>query len=302
MQESRIEYALDALAGTAVGDGLGECFSTNPHTVRRCLAEEKLPPKPWWRTDDSEMAIAIVETLIACGEIDQNLLAKYFAEHFEADRMRGYGAMAFRILAGISAGGHWRILSQSAFGGSGSFGNGAAMRVAPLGAWFHDDLERAVAEATRSAQVTHAHPEGVAGAVAVAVAAAVAAKHRGQHWQTVTAEIWKHSVDLTAPGLTREGIERAAELPDAASVEDAAKALGRGFRVSAQDTVPFVIWSACKHLHNFERAFQETAVVGGDVDTTCAMVGGIVAAYTGRAGIPKLWFSSIEPWPDTLTT
>ena len=302
MNDARNEFALDALAGTAVGDGLGECFSYNPHTVRRCIAENKLPPKPWWRTDDSEMAIAIVETLMARGEIDQDLLATRFAAHFATDRLRGYGAMAYRILAGISAGGHWRTLSQSAFGGSGSFGNGAAMRVAPLGAWFHDDLERTAEQATLSATVTHAHPEGIAGAVAVAVAAAVAASRRTEEWHTAATDIWANVVALTPAGKTREGIERARALPANITAENAAKSLGCGFQVSAQDTVPFVIWSACKHLHNFERAFQETAVVGGDVDTTCAMVGGIVAAYTGRAGIPELWFTSMEPWPDTLPT
>ena len=63
-------------------------------------------------------------------------------------------------------------MAASLFEGQGSFGNGAAMRVAPLGAYFADDLERVVEQARRSAEVTHAHPEGVAGAIGIAVAAA----------------------------------------------------------------------------------------------------------------------------------
>ncbi|MFD3702012.1 ADP-ribosylglycohydrolase family protein [Nocardia sp. NPDC058658] len=59
---------------------------------------------------------------------------------------------------------HWQELALQAREGRGSWGNGAAMRVAPLGAWFADDLDRVVDEATASAMVTHTHPDAVAGA------------------------------------------------------------------------------------------------------------------------------------------
>ncbi|WP_232236199.1 ADP-ribosylglycohydrolase family protein [Nocardia sp. BMG51109] len=72
----------------------------------------------------------------------------------------------------------WREVSAAAFGHRGSCGNGAAVRVAPLGAFYADDPERIAAEAVRSAQVTHLHPEGVAGAVAVALTAGPAAPAR----------------------------------------------------------------------------------------------------------------------------
>nr|HEX4313649.1 ADP-ribosylglycohydrolase family protein [Kofleriaceae bacterium] len=66
----------------------------------------------------------------------------------------------------------WRREAQGLFGGRGSYGNGAAMRASPIGAYFRDDLERVRDEAVRSAEPTHAHADGVAGAVAVAVAVA----------------------------------------------------------------------------------------------------------------------------------
>lgn len=52
--------------------------------------------------------------------------------------------------------GHWRGEARSLFGGQGSFGNGSAMRVAPLGAYFADDLDMVVEQAERSAVTTHA--------------------------------------------------------------------------------------------------------------------------------------------------
>ena len=74
----------------------------------------------------------------------------------------------------IMAGAKWRDMAANAFGGQGSMGNGSAMRVATLGAYFADDLERCAEEAKASSLVTHTHPEGIAGAIAVAVAAAMA--------------------------------------------------------------------------------------------------------------------------------
>ena len=73
--------------------------------------------------------------------------------------------------------------------------------------------------------------------------------------------------------------------------------LGNGQRVSAQTTVPLVLWIAGKYLDNYENAIWNTIQAGGDVDTTCAMVGGIVATYTGIEGIPTEWIARREPLP-----
>lgn len=63
-----------------------------------------------------------------------------------------------------------------------------------------------------------------------------------------------------------------------------AAVLGSGRRTSAHDTVPFALWSAARSLGDFERVFWTTAQVGGDVDTTCAIACGVVAA--GKSGRP----------------
>ena len=74
--------------------------------------------------------------------------------------------------------------------------------------------------------------------------------------------------------------------------------LGNGSEVTAQDTVPFVLWSAAHHLDNYESALWHTASGLGDMDTTCAMVGGIVVMYTGIEGIPVEWLNNREPLPE----
>ncbi|GAA2935451.1 hypothetical protein GCM10020221_34050 [Streptomyces thioluteus] len=84
-----------------------------------------------------------------------------------------------RMLRLIREGGDWRELAASVFQGQGSWGNGAAMRIAPLGAWYADDPEQATHQAEISAYITHQHREAVAGAMAVAAAAAIAAEADG---------------------------------------------------------------------------------------------------------------------------
>jgi ADP-ribosylglycohydrolase len=75
-------------------------------------------------------------------------------------------------------------------------------------------------------------------------------------------------------------------------------ALGNGTRVSAQDTVPFALWCAARHLGDYEEALWQTVSGLGDRDTTCAIVGGIVAVSTGVEGIPGLWLRRREMLPE----
>jgi len=76
------------------------------------------------------------------------------------------------VLRPIREGGDWRALAAGLFDGSGSRGNGAAMRVAPLGAFHANDPAEAAHQAALSASVTHTHPEAAAVAVAAVHAAA----------------------------------------------------------------------------------------------------------------------------------
>ena len=172
--DARVERMRFSLDGLGLGDALGEMLSYQAHSCSRRLAENNLPAGPWFHTDDTEMAISIVAVLKSHGYLHQDALAKRFARRFERDPERGYGKMTRIQMREIMAGAKWRDTAANAFGGQGSMGNGSAMRVAPLGAYFADDLEQCADEARASSLVTHTHPEGVAGAIAVAVASAMA--------------------------------------------------------------------------------------------------------------------------------
>src|SRR4051794_25314772 len=222
--EDRLSRALISLEGLAIGDAFGQMFAGAPRSARARVQENRLPPRPWWRTDDTEMALAIVEVLNHFGRIDQDALARRFAARFAADPDRGYGKMARIILRSVLGGGDWKRASATAFGEAGSKGNGGAMRVAPLGAWFADDLHLVVSEACARAAVTHAHREGQAGAVAVAVAAAVALRQRGDPPEQAARAVFDEVLRRTPAGETRDGLTKAAELADAGP-EQAAKVL-----------------------------------------------------------------------------
>ena len=99
-------------------------------------------------------------------------------------------------------------------------------------------------------------------------------------------------LSLTPESATRNGIQRALDIA-ADDLRTASRTLGTGNKVSAQDTVPFCLWSAAHHLDSFEEALWGTAKGLGDCDTTCAIVGGIVALSTGN--VPPAWVNQREP-------
>ncbi|MFT4548039.1 MAG: ADP-ribosylglycohydrolase [Verrucomicrobiales bacterium] len=196
--------------------------------------------------------------------------------------------MARRILKEIGAGTSWRSASEGAFGGGGSFGNGAAMRVAPLGAYFYHDLEKLVELASRSARVTHSHREGVAGAIAVASATASAVSSRGEIPDIAAGVVWENVLRFTPESLVRQRLYEASGMPEAGAGE-VAKTFGNGADISAQDTVPFCVWNACRCLGDYREALLSAIEVDGDCDTNAAIVGDIVAGYGKREGIPSDW-------------
>ncbi|WP_026426194.1 ADP-ribosylglycohydrolase family protein [Actinokineospora inagensis] len=275
---------LASLRGLALGDALGSQFFVPAN--RDHLDTRTLPPGLWQWTDDTEMACSIHAVLNAHGHIDQDALATSFAEHHDFDR--GYGPSVNRMLRLIRTGEPWRDLAAAVFDGAGSYGNGAAMRVAPLGVFFAHDLALCADQAALSAAITHTHPEGIAGAIAVAVAAALATRA-----PIDPADFLTDVLDHVPPSAVHDGIARARTLTTA---EEAAIQLGNGRHTSAQDTVPHALWVAAHHLTDFESAFWTTASAGGDIDTNCAIVGGIVAARVGLDGLPTWPCEPLPTW------
>lgn len=289
--------ATDSLDGLSVGDALGAQFFV-PGRSRSELQAGRPPIAPWPWTDDTEMACSVLTEIRTRGRIDRDALAYVFADRCEP--YRGYSGGTVALLHQVREGRPWAEAAGALFDGRGSLGNGAAMRVAPLGAHLAGELDRAAEQAALSAEVTHRHPEAIIGAMAVAVAASHAAKTRETGCAPL--ELLEVVEPYLVAGRTAKGIHRARELLGR-SVDEAAYELGNGAQVTAQDTVPFTLWAAATFLTDYPAAVTACVRAGGDVDTTAAIVGGIVAAHTGIGdtesvrGIPAAWLAAREALP-----
>ena len=289
----KLERAHLALEGLSVADAFGEqILHSGPATRELALGARTTPKGTNWKwSDDTAMAVSIVENLALHDGIDPEELALRFAQRYVAQPARGYGRGAHTVLAEIAQGTPYDVAAGQIFDGQGSCGNGGGMRSAPIGAYFCDDLDAVVDHATRSAAPTHAHADGIAGAVAIAVAAA-----RVFEGERDPGALLAAVVAHTPKGPTRDGVRRATAMLRAEPITVAAE-LGNGSRVLAADTVPFALWCAATHLLDYAGALWACASVGGDIDTTCAMVGGIVVGAVGLEGIPAEWHAAREPLP-----
>ncbi|MCP4571520.1 MAG: ADP-ribosylglycohydrolase family protein [bacterium] len=144
----------------------------------------------------------------------------------------------------------------------GSYGNGSAMRVSPVG-FALDDENEVLAEAERSAAVTHDHPEGIKGAQAVALAVFLA--RRGADAETLRGELTsRFGYDLAR---TPEGIRP-----------------GYVFDETCQGSVPEALICALVG-DDWERCVRLAVSLGGDADTLACMAGAVAQARFG--GVPK---------------
>ena len=289
---TRMERTLLSFDGLSIGDGFGECFFTSKNIINQRVTKREAPPAPWTVTDDTMMALSIVRCLRKDRRIQSDNLAKAFAREHARDPLRGYGRGAHSILSAISEGVSWFTAAKSAFNGQGSCGNGGAMRAAPIGAYFAEEVQQVIVEARASAEVTHAHPDGQTGAIAIALAAAWMIREKPTQPSHAVIEFVLDNMPQTE---TYHHLFRALKVPLDASPETAAAVLGSGARVISSDTVPFCLWCAARHPNNYTDALWTTVAGLGDRDTTCAIVGGIVALGAGRESIPPDWLKAREP-------
>lgn len=290
--EERLRYAKRALDGVALGDCFGQSFFMADEIARQRIKKREISNNPWYFTDDTVMAIGIYCILEKYGKIDQDALARAFAENYALDWHRGYGGTAHSILRSIGEGQDWRDVASGAFDGMGSMGNGAAMRVAPVGAYFADDLDKVLYHARASAEVTHAHMEGIVGAMAAAVASALLLNKKQGSYLGEGAVFLRDVADKLPDSDTKYKILSAASVPKESSIDFVVSVLGNGIRLTAQDTVPLCLWCAAYFYTSLEEALWMAVSALGDRDTICAIVGGMVSLYADE--LPQQWVSYVE--------
>ncbi|MGE5312327.1 MAG: ADP-ribosylglycohydrolase family protein, partial [Nitrospirota bacterium] len=126
---------LGAMVGSAVGDAIGELAFHAPERARLEALVEHLDILRY--TDDTAMAVGLAESLIEVGAIDHQHLGEIFRRNYRKEPWRGYASGPPTLFAQVERSGlSYQEAARRLFGGEGSLGNGAAMRIAPLGCFF----------------------------------------------------------------------------------------------------------------------------------------------------------------------
>lgn len=277
------------LLGLAVGDALGGMFEAqSADAIRARFADvEQLiayPQEEIWYTDDTQMAIGVAEALAETGEIVEEVLCKAFVANYVPSR--GYGRGARAVLDAMEDGRDYRQVAEEYFPG-GSFGNGAAMRVAPVGLLFRDDRRRLWEQARLSALPTHRHPLGIEGAQLLALAVALCSRM----------ERLDRTGFFTELLAACESAEYRAKLEEAARVQAPSDLVALGNQIEAVHSVPTAIASFALTPESFESAICNVIFLGGDTDTLAAMAGTLSGAYLGAGRLPGRLIDKLERSP-----
>lgn len=285
---------LGCLFGQAIGDALGAPFEGMPadmifggHGTGGDLLQ--IPSRTTLRyTDDTQMMIGVTETLLEHGRIVEETLCRKFVDNYHPSR--GYGSGARRVLEAMARGEDWRELARTQFPG-GSLGNGAAMRVAPVGLLFCDDLDRIVEEARLSALPTHVHPLGIEGAQLLAVAVALAVREP----ELDRKDFYRELLCRTGSEEFRWALSAAAQLRPT----DSLGFLGND--LEAHRSVVTAIACFAGSSRNYEDTIERAISLGNDTDTLAAMAGALSGAHLGLGAIPQKILDKLEDGPKGRT-
>jgi poly(ADP-ribose) glycohydrolase ARH3 len=279
------------MLGVAIGDALGAPFEGAPTVAPAALRTHLEDPGRLRYTDDTHMTIGLAESLLACDGFDGAHVAWTFALNYAAETWRGYGAGPPRVFRLLEAGVPWDAAARMLFDGHGSYGNGGAMRVAPVALLAYDDLERVAALARRSAAITHAHELGIEGAVLQACAIALLLRRTTGPALEVPRFLETLYGLVGSPRYGQKLDTIRALLPAA---DQAAVVNGLGHGVAAVEAVPAALYAFLRHPDDFAAAVTFAIGLGGDTDTIAAMTGALSGAYLGEPAIPARWRQGVE--------
>jgi poly(ADP-ribose) glycohydrolase ARH3 len=287
---SRLDRFTGCLLGLAVGDALGAPYEglTHADIFFQFGSPDKLVTNPsgdsLYYTDDTEMMIGVAETLAECARIDEARLCRAFVENYHPER--GYGQGARRVIEAMAKGEDYRTLAATIFPG-GSFGNGAAMRVAPVGLVFADSPDELWAQARLSALPTHTHPLGIEGAQLLALAVA---------WAL-------HATTFSRKAFYRELLARAGteefqwHVGIASQLNPGDSLAGLGSTLHAHRSVVTAMACFATAPDDFEAVMSRAIGLGDDTDTVAAMAGALVGAFAGVGALPAGLLAKLEDGP-----
>ena len=281
--EQKLSKFIGSLVGSAVGDSLGSRFEGT-------FGIQEVKEIGSRYTDDTAMTIGVAESLIEHKGFNYWHMAERFIQNYEREPWRRYGSGPPRIFRMMQSGRMgFGMLDRDLYPG-GSFGNGAAMRVSPVGLLYHDDPLSIREIAYHTAVITHSHELALEGAAVQACAVALAVLADSQ--EVRNKQFLGALRMFTQPGPFQEKLKLIIKLLDEnPSKEDVVTLLGNS--TEALHSVPTAIYSFLANT-DFEQAVLYAVSLGGDSDTIGAMTGAIAGACYGIELIPARWSDKVE--------
>ena len=307
---------LGVLFGQAVGDAVGLPVEGHGRDVCKPYVQnvvKKQIVSPQHRhnftfgqySDDTQLTREMYLTLLqGRGNIDPTVYGLRIALLFQpgAYRVVGYGEQTARAAEAIRNGAHY---TES--GCAKGQGNGSVMRSSCLGALLAGKSKEVIVQVTQTmSAITHASPATLDGSAAIALAAhyAIATRHI-----PFTAS---HFIEYVASGVSPDFAKYVRELhkltDNHTTMEDAARRIieigvsnkerqwGDGISVGARQTALWALWCFIKNPDSYVDCIADAIIVGGDVDTTAATVGGIIGGRVGASKIPAIWLKPLHDY------
>jgi len=275
----------NVLLGTAVGDALGVPFETmlvnNKDLIewdgKTFLGSEHHKLLPCQYSDDTQMSLMVAESLIENSGFNPDNLAERYVDWIVSGRARGYGRTTLMAVQNLVAGKHW---SES--GIAGSYGNGTAMRAAPFGVYFRNDLRSLVSICKIDSAITHVSEDAEAGSIAIGVAAYYAVNN---NLEGLLDKIWEQLPD----SAIKNSIYSLNSLINAPITPQQALRI-IGTKANVRETVPAALYCFLK-FNKYHDAVLAAIKAGGDTDTTAAIVGALFGAKLGMKAIDRSFYS-----------
>lgn len=280
--------------GCALGDSIGELAFRYRDRQKLLEVVEKADVVRY--TDDTAMAIGLAESIIENkGKIIPERLGQQFHKNFKNEPHRGYGSgppTIFRTIEKTEK--KYTEVAQELFGGKGSFGNGASMRITPLGMFFYN-REDLYSIAKKSAIVTHSHPLGIDGAAILAKLISLIISKDPDEYKIKDErnQILDILIEFSKTETYSKKLERIRKfILNKTSRKEVENEIGSG--VLAQNSVPYVIYSFLKEPYDYNESLIQIILMSRDRDTVGAMLGGALGSYLGFSAIPPKWVSKLE--------
>ncbi|KRX91631.1 Poly(ADP-ribose) glycohydrolase ARH3 [Trichinella pseudospiralis] len=266
-------------------------------------------------TDDTAMARVVAATLVDQNYFDEKAMAKGFVETYFSDKCnRGYGGSISQVFKKLRDSDFDDVFlpAEFQFNATGSYGNGGAMRVAPVALYFSNDLEVALHVAKEQCRITHSNPHAIMGAVLIAFAvyqACNAEQSLSQsEWitnllkfiQQKSADIYPNTNTTKNPYYEKLSLFSNLIKNDSPRAE-VSTLLGNG--IAALDSVPAALFSFIKCIepvdeismsNPLQRTIAYAISLSGDTDTIATMAGAIAGALYGDVNIPDALYNAME--------